>query len=329
MKFSKCTLTAITLSLGMASGLAIADPAYTFTVGYHAADDAVIAKGLYKFADDVFKKSDGKIKINVSTGGALGGQREIIESVNLGALEMAIGECGLYANYISAMGMVVLPFMFESAEDFYKAMDGKVGKRFEELMYENTNMQIIAWVDGGGVRDVYSVKPLKSLADLKGLKIRTPESPAFVAMFKAFGANPTAISAPEMYTSLQQGVVDAMEGTAETAVTYGITDLAKTCLQTHHIYNESSLVINKDIFNELPDDLKKVMLDCAADMETYERNLNTQMVEDFKKTIVDAGIEMIPVDLDEAKKLVAPVYEEFIAEDPLKQEVYNLLREPR
>lgn len=329
MKLSKCALSAIAISLGMFSGLAAAEPEFTYTIGYHAADDAVMSKGFYKFADDVFKKSNGRLKINVSTGGALGGQREIIESVNLGALEMGEGESGLYANYIPAMGMLVLPFMFESAEDFYKAMDGKVGKRFEELMEEKTNMKVIAWLDGGGVRDVYSVKPLKSLADLKGLKIRTPESPAFVAMFKAFGANPTAISAPEMYTSLQQGVVDAMEGTAETAVTYGITDLAKTCLQTHHIYNEGSLVINKDAFNDLPDDLQKILLECAADMETYERNLNTQMVEDFKKNIVDAGIEIVPVNLDEAKQLVAPVYEEFIGGDPLKQEIYDLLREPR
>ncbi len=308
---------------------ALAGPEYTFTLACHVADDSVLSQGFYGFAKDVAEKSGGRLQINVSTSAALGGQREIIENVNLGAIEMGLGESGLYANYIPAFGVMVLPFMHDSKEHFYAAVDGKVGKRLEELLEAQTNMKLISWLDGGGTRDVYSVTPLKSIDDLKGVKIRTPESPAFVAMFKAFNANPTTIAAPEMYTALQQGVVTAMEGTNETAVTYGIIGIAKNCLETRHIYNESSLVINKQALAELPQDLQKILLDCARKLSVDERALNDTLLRQFKQKMVDAGVVFVPIDREKAKQMVAGVYQDYIGNDASKQEIYDLLRAPR
>ena len=311
--------------LAFAFSFAVRAAEYTFTLACHVSDESVLSQSFHKFAKDVAEKSGGRLQINVSTAAALGGQREIVENVNLGAIEIGMGESGIYTNYIPAFGVMVLPFMHESKEKFYEAVDGKVGKRLEEMMAAQTNMRILAWLDGGGTRDVYSLKPIKSIEEMRGVKIRTPESAAFVTMFKAFNANPTAISAPEMYTALQQGVVDAMEGTYETAVTYGIVELAKNCLETHHIYNESSLVVNKDAFAELPADLQQVLLDCAEKLERDERALNDELLGKFKQRMLDAKVVFTPVDMEKAKAMVAGVYKEYIGNDASKQEIFDLL----
>jgi tripartite ATP-independent transporter DctP family solute receptor len=318
------------LTLALALGLAFppavpAAPDFTFTVATHVSDESVLSQSLHKFAEDVKAQSGGRLELNVSTAAALGGQREIIENVNMGAIEMGIGESGLYTNYIPAFGVMALPFMFTSKEAFYAAVDGKAGEHLGKLLAGQTNMHILCWLDGGGFRNVYSVNKLDSIEDLKGVKIRTPESSVFVAMFRAFNANPTAIAAPEMYTALQQKVVTAMEGTNETAVTYGVIDVAKNCLETEHIYNESSVIINKDALAELPEDLRAVLIACARKLAADERELNTTLLDQFKQKMVDAGVNFTPVDKNRAMDMVSGVYKEYIGGDAAKQEVFDLL----
>ena len=323
MKRTALTLLALVVLLSCATARAAAE--YTFTVATHVADESVESKSFYWLSDRVKEKSGGRLQINVSTAAALGGQREIIEAVNFGAIEMGMGECGLYSNYDRAFGIISLPFIHSSAEKFFAAVDGEVGKRLNDIMEKKTNMSILAWMDGVRTRDVYCLKPLKGLDDMKGVKIRTPESSVFVATFRAFGANPTPISAPEMYTALQQGVVQAMEGTTETAVTYGIYELAKNCLETHHIYNEVSIVINRDAMAELPDDLQQILRECAKEMTDYNRKLSAEASDGYKKKMLESGVAFEPIDLDRAKQLVASVYTDYAGNDKELKEIFDLL----
>lgn len=325
MKRTGLTLVALATILCCQTAWAAAE--FTFTIATHVADESVESRSFYWLANRVKEKSDGRLVINVSTAAALGGQREIIEAVNFGAIEMGMGECGLYSNYDPAFGIISLPFVHSSAEKFAAAVDGEIGKRLNAIMEEKTNMSILAWTDGVRTRDVYCSKPLKNLDDMKGLKIRTPQSPVFVATFRAFGANPTPISAPEMYTALQQGVVAAMEGNTETAVTYGIFEIAKNCLETHHIYNECSIVINRDAMNELPLALQTILRDCAAEMTQYNRKLSAEAGNEYKQKMIESGVIFEPIDLNKAKALVAPVYKEYIGNDARMNEIFNLLME--
>ena len=298
---------------------------FTFTLATHVVDDSVISQSFHQFAKDVEEKSNGRLAVNVSTAGALGGQREIVENVNLGAIEMGMGEAGIYTNYVPAFGVMVLPFIFDSSETYYAHMDGAAGQRLTQMLDQKTNMRLIAWLDGGGPRNIYSTKPIGTVQNLRGVKIRTPESPAFVAMFRAFNANPTPISMPEVYTSLQQGVVDAMEGTYETTYTFGITEVAKNCLETGHVYGEVSLVINKDAFNELPADLQEILLDCAKNLEKNERAATEDVLVKFRQRMLDSNVIFTPVDIAETKEMVSGVYADYIGGDKEKQEIFDLL----
>lgn len=298
---------------------------YNFTLANHLSPTTVQNISFEEFIKDVDNKTNGQIKITLSPSATLGGQREIIEGVNLGTIEMGLGESAIYANYVPEFGVVTLPFMYGSADAFHRVFDGDIGKKLAGKLEETTNLKIISWLDGG-VRDVYSKKKLENLADLKGLKIRTPESPVFISTFQAFGANPTPIPANEMYSSIQTDVVSAMEGTGEVAYTFKIHEVADYCLETGHIYTDISLTINKQLFASLPADLQATLLECGKTLTGKERALWAEKSGAYKQKMIDEkGMKYATVDKAQAQAAVASVYTDFIAGDAAKQEIYDMI----
>lgn len=295
---------------------------YTMTLALHTAADSVQNKAFMAFADEVAEKSGGKIAINLSPGGALGSQREIVEAVNLGTIEMGMGESGIYSNYNSAWGVLAMPFLYNSEEAFFKVLDSEVGEKLEALLQESTDMVMLGWLYGGK-RDVYSSTELTSLDGLNGLKIRTPESSVFVEGFKALSANPTPVAATEMYAAIQQGTVQAMEGSQETAYTYKIYEVAKNCLETGHIYTDVSLVINKGVFEKLPEELKQVLMEAGDNLTVNCRTLWSESAEKYKDMMVAEGMVFTPVDVAPAKEAVSGFYTTYINGDATMQELFD------
>lgn len=297
---------------------------YEFTLAHHLSDDSFCGAAFLYFADLVEEETEGRITINVASGASLGSQREVVEAVNLGTIAMAMGECGYYSNYDPSFGVMNLPFLYETGEDFLAAMDGEPGQALEAKLEEVTNMKLVSWLYCGG-RDVYSVKEMKDMSSLNGLKVRTPESAIYVETFKALGANPTAIAATEMYTSMQQGVVDAMEGTGETAYNYKIYEVGSYCLLTGHIQNDTSLVMNKDIYDSLPDDLRAILDECFVALEEYERNYQSEKAAGYTDLLVDNGMQYAEIDIDAARESVKPFYESYVGDDAFMQELFDML----
>lgn len=295
---------------------------YVWTLATHNADDSVQNQAFRQYIEEVSEKSGGRIQINLTTGGSLGSQREIIEGVNLGTIEMGMGEAGIYVNYIPEFGVLNLPFLYDSEEEFFSVMDGEVGQKYEKMLEESTNLKIQSWLYGG-MRDVYATKEMNSLEDLKGMKIRTPESSIYVETFKALGANPTAVAATEMYTALQQGIVEGMEGSSETGYTYKIYEVAENCLETGHVYADISLIINKNVYNSLPDDLKQVLDECGENLEKNERQMFIEAAEGYKEHMIENGVVYKPIDREAAKESVKGFYDTFIGDSETMRELYG------
>ena len=305
------------------------EPEYEWTLAHHLAEASQQHKGFLKFADDVYEKSGGRIKINISFGAALGSQRELIEQVNLGTIEMALGEASLLANYCKAFGLICAPFTFIDENQYIDVASNVINDDLNTMLAANSNLRNIAWLYGG-TRDVYATKPLTSLDDLQDLKIRTPESPAFVEGFTALGANPTAIAANEMYTSIQQGVVEAMEGSLETAYTYKIYEVAKNCLRTSHILAGCDLVMNNNLYESLPDDLKDIITECAAEMVAYEGQLVAETDSEYYAMLEDEGVIFTDLSEEErarAVEMTAGFVESYIDGDAEMQAIYDKIAE--
>lgn len=299
---------------------------YEWTLGTHHPDTTPAVQAIKVFIEDLEAKTNGRIKINLSTGGALGSQREIVEAVNLGTIQIGYGETGVYSNYVEELGTFILPFLFENKEQFYAAMDGKAGEYYNELLESKTNLSILAWFDGGK-RDVYCKIPLNSLEDMANIKIRTPESSVYVELFKALGANPTSIAATEMYSAIQQGVVDAMEGSMDTGVNYKIYEVAPYCLQTGHIMCDCGLVINKDVYYSLPDDLRDILDECVAEMESNQRQIFCNLESGYYDELVAQGVTFAPADVSKAKEMVSDYVTSFLSGNETKTTLYNYIQE--
>ncbi|MFA6507445.1 MAG: TRAP transporter substrate-binding protein [Treponemataceae bacterium] len=291
------------------------------TFAHHLPPTTVQHKAVEIFAENIKKRSGGKITVNVAHSGQLGGQRELIEAVKMGTIDMALGESGRYEAYVPEFGVFSLPFMFKDLDDYHQTVDGAIGAEFTKLLKEKAGMEILAWVDGG-VRNVFIKKePSSAVSSMNGVKIRTPESAMYVNTFKALGANPTPIAAPEMYSAIQSGVVDAMEGSYETAFTYKIFEVAKFCLETGHINTDVSWVINAKAIQKLPADLQQAIRDAAKDAAIWQRGEFSKANEEYKAKLAGGGMKIIKSDHAEFLKAVAPVYKNYVDAKPQAAEI--------
>jgi TRAP-type transport system periplasmic protein len=181
-----------------------------------------------------------------------------------------------------------------------------------KLLREKANLEVLCWT-GGTQRNVFIKKePTASMSTLKGVKIRTPESAIYVNTFKALGANPTPIPATEMYSAIQSGVVDAMEGSFDTVYTYKIFEVAKYCLETGHITEDNSYVMNAKAFQKLPADLQKAILDGAKEASVFQRKEAGITNDSVKQKLgTEGGMKFTVANHDELVKAVAPVYKTF------------------
>ena len=316
---------ALILSLSSA-GLSYAADSITLTFAHHLPPTTLQHQAAEKFAELVKEKSDGQVIVNLAPSGQLGGQREVIEAVKLGSIEMGYGESGMFSGYITEFGVLALPFLFRDLDHYHAMADGEIGKALADKLQQKTGLQILNWVDGG-IRDTYLVKgPVNSVADFNGIKIRTPESRVFVATFRALGANPTPVPAPEMYSALQSGVVDAMEGTAETGWAFKIYEVAKHCSETRHINTDLSMTINSDYLKGLPQDIQQILIEAAQESAVWQRNAWAENVGTFKKQLMDEGVTFNQVNLDEFREAVKPLYKDFLKDMPEAQELVEKIR---
>ena len=244
------------LALGAAAAAAMPLPLSaqgkrTIRLAHHVTTQSEQHAAAEAFAKKVAEYSGGSLAVQVLPAAQMGGQREIIESVSIGTLEMGYGESGLYANYVPQFGIIALPYLYRDFDHWTRVVDGEVGAELAGLLERQSGIRILNWMTAGYRNTFLRTKPVAKPADFRGVKIRLPEAPVFVRTFSALGALPTPIPAPEMYSALQTGVVDAMEGSAEVGFTFKIHEVTKFLSKTRHILLDGSFAVNAAFFNGL------------------------------------------------------------------------------
>jgi tripartite ATP-independent transporter DctP family solute receptor len=263
-------------------------------------------------AKDVLAQSGGKLKIEVYGAGQLGGLKDNTEGVSYGTLDMALVDYGSISTTVPQAAVIGLPFLFSSYAQVEKFFDGEIGTALNKIILEKTKIRILKMTHSG-FRVIGSNKPITKLEDMKLIKIRVPEIPVYVNTMKALGANPTPIPWGELYTSLQTGVVEACEIPTETMFTGKIYEVAKNLVRTNHIYTDIGFTINEGVYQKLPDDLKKVLVDAINARVKEHRAEVAANDEAFFKKLVDAGMKPTTADLAPFVAAVKPVWDDFIA----------------
>lgn len=271
-------------------------------------------KAAEHFAELVQKYTGGALTVRILPSAQAGGQREALESVSLGALEMAYGESGLYANTVPRFGVIALPYMYRDIKHWEAVVEGQVGAGLAGELLKTSGLRIMNWMVGG-YRDTYlRNKVIRKPEDFMGVKIRLPEAPVFVRTFRALGAIPTPIPAPEMYSALQTGVVDAMEGSAETAYTFKIFEVTKNMSRTRHILLDGSFAMNGNFYDKLPKDQQAALERASKEVAIEQRRAHFESEAGWIAKLKGSGkIDINDVDLAAFSNKLGPLHNEFAA----------------
>lgn len=266
------------------------------------------------FKEKLESESDGRLKVEIYPNGQLyGSDREAIEAVQLGNVEMTIPAVAPLASFNEKFMVFDLPFLFNDNEAAYRALDGEVG---EELLGELETIGIKGLVFGeNGFRHMSNnEKPIESPADLKGLKFRTLENPLHTDTFKAFGANASPFAFGELYTALQQGTYDAMECPISLYYTNKFYEVQDYLTMTGHVYAATALLMNNDFYSSLPEDLQGLVMEASEEFRADQRELAQQQDVEFLDKLKESGMqvnELSNEQRDEFRNAAASVYDTY------------------
>ncbi len=275
-----------------------------------------MVRGYEKFAELVSAKSNCKINILVSADAKFGGDKVIMEAVQLGAIDMGSCSTPNMATFSSEYMVFDLPYVTSPKyqRQLYAALDtGELGKYFEEIANKN-DMTIIMWSEYGYRNFVSTSKPLINIANLVGLKVRTTDSPVEVAVAVALGMEPAPLAWPKVYPALKQGIIDAEGNNWEHLVNARHIEALKYAMDSQHNYSMHILFMNKDVYDKLPANAKRIIREAAAEALTWQRLISRDIDEVSKEKMLAAGItfhDLTPSQREELKVKTRVVWEEF------------------
>jgi TRAP-type transport system periplasmic protein len=263
------------------------------------------------FAREVEKRTNGRYKIQTFYAGALGGERESIEAVQLGTQELAFSSTGPVPNFVPEARIFDIPFLFRDKAHARAVLDGAIG---QEMLtkFEAKGFKALAWAENGFRHMTNSKRPVNTPDDLKGLKLRTMENPVHVAAYKGFGIITTPMAFPEVFTALQQGTVDGQENPLPVIMSAKFDQVQKHLSLTGHVYSPCIFVMNKDVFEKLSVADKQAFIDAAKEGTKANR---ARVDEDDAKGVTELrakGMQVIEtVDKSKFVSQLTPVYAEF------------------
>jgi tripartite ATP-independent transporter DctP family solute receptor len=262
------------------------------------------------FAKEVEARTNGRYRIQAFYAGALGGERESIEAVQLGTQELTLTSTGPVPNFVPETRILDIPFLFRDKAHGRAVLDGPIG---DELLvkFESKGLKALAWGENGIRHMTNNKRPVTTPDDLKGLKMRTMENPVHIAAYKNFGIVPTPMAFPEVFTALQQGTVDGQENPLSVIMAAKFEQVQKHLSLTGHVYSPAVILMNKGLFDKLPSEDRKHFLDAAKEAIKAGR---ARVDEDDAKGVAELkskGMQIVEVDKARFQAALAPSYAEF------------------
>ncbi|NLY35553.1 MAG: TRAP transporter substrate-binding protein DctP [Alcaligenaceae bacterium] len=283
----------------------------TLKMAYALSKDSHYGAGAKAFEESIGKSTNGDIKIEQFANSALGGEREVIEGLQIGTVDAAILSTGATLNFVPQTGVFDIPFLFRDLDHARTVLDGKIGNNML-AEFPKRGLVALAWGEQGFRHLTNSKHAVKTPADLKGLKIRTTENPIHITAFKELGMLPTPMAWPEVQTALQQGTIDGQENPLSVIVSAKLSSQQKHLSLTGHVYAPAVIVISPMVYDSMTDEekakLKEAALAAAQGMRDFVDNVEASGLE----TLANEGME-ITQDIDRAEfaKIVHKVYPEF------------------
>ena len=255
----------LVLGLGLAFGLMTGAGAQTpMKISISISQTSHQGIAIDTFAKEVDKRTQGRYKIQTFYNGALGGERESIEAVQLGTQELAFSSTGPVPNFVPETQILDVPFLFRDKAHARAVLDGPIG---QELLkkFDAKGFKALAWAENGFRHMTNSKRDIKGPADVKGLKMRTMENPVHITAYKALGIITTPMAFPEVFTALQQGTVDGQENPLSVIMSAKFDQVQKHLSLTGHVYSPALFLMNKAVFDKLSPADQQAFIDAAKE----------------------------------------------------------------
>lgn len=251
----------------------------------------------------------GRASLDVYSGGVLGNEVECLEQVQKGELGMTKVSTAALEAFLPEMKVFSVPFAFRNHDHFWKVLHSPLGKQLL-VAGQKANFQGLCYYDSGQ-RDFYSTqKPIRSVADVKGLKVRVMNSRTAMDMVRAMGGSPCPTSWGELYTALQQGMVDAAENNWPSFITSRHFEVCKYFSCSGHQSIPDMVIISRKILQELPEDVQKALQRAADESEAFQRKLWTEKTEECIRIAKEKKIEIITPDIESFRKACEPILQQ-------------------
>lgn len=306
-------------AIAAAAGLALAaggEPAAAQTVikvGHDQPDRSTHHQAALKWKELVEARTQGKVQVQVFPSMMLGSGTQMVEQVQAGALEVAILPTGWVAPLAPSVQVLDLPFLFPSRDVLYKVVDGAVGAEILKPL-NKVNIDGVAFWESG-FKQFTGNFPIADPDSYKGKKIRTMPAPVIQEQFKAFGATPTAIDFKELYTALQQKVVDGQENPIATIAAMRFFEVQKYLTLSDHGFLAYVFMINKPFLDKQPADVRKILVDSAREAGQFQRDIIQNAEKEHLETFRKAGVEITKLTPEQRARYEAvsrPVYDWFV-----------------
>jgi tripartite ATP-independent transporter DctP family solute receptor len=267
------------------------------------------------FKKMVEERTNGAIRVDIYPAAQLGDARTIVEGVQMGTIEMADIENGPMGRFVPEAMLWDLPFIFRDIDHAHNVLDGDVGK-YVQKKYDDVGIRHLAYNDGGFRYFTNNVRPIRNMDDLQGLKIRVMESKVMIDTINAFGASAVPMAFGELYTALQQGVVDGQENPMNLIYSQRFYEVQKYLSLSGHFYYPRQYITNLNWFNNLSEEHQKVIAEAAKEACDIQREELAKYEIEMKKVLQEKGMEINEVDktkfIETSQEKIYPAYYETI-----------------
>ncbi|MGI6557512.1 MAG: TRAP transporter substrate-binding protein [Limnochordia bacterium] len=316
-------LVVLVLTLALSGAVLAQNKPLVLKMGLISPADHPVTKASEYMAQLVKERTGGAIEIQVFPAGVLGGEVELQAAVRGGAVHMASIGDGQLASYSKPWNIFVMYYIWPDAETMHRIQAGPPFEPFIRDYEKNAGITVLAINWEQGTRHLLAKKPVRTPEDLRGVKIRVDQLPLHADGWRAMGANPTPLAFPEVYSALQQGVVDAMECPLNWIYTSGFHEHAKYLNLTAHSRYMNTVIINTKLYEGLSPEYQQILREAAVEAGVYETELSRQEEQHYRELMEKEGVTFVEADVEAFRARILPLFEQHM--DKWGQEVYDVI----
>lgn len=319
MKFIPKALTALLCSSAMLLSAAVHAEEinrHNFKIAFVQAKDHPHGLGAQKFAEIIKEKSGGKMKVMVFASGTLGGDAQVISSVQGGTVDMTLVTPGLLSGIEKGFALYGLPFLFQDTEEVDAVLDGPAGQNLLTTLEPHGIIGLGYW-DHGFRHVTNSKHPVEKVEDLKGLKLRLQQIPTAIESFRALGASVVPLSFTELYTAMETRTVDGQENPLAAIETSKFYEVQKYLSLTGHFYDPLVAIFSKRTWDKLNETERELVRSASLEAQAYERKVSREMAVSSREALAKHGMqinEVAPAEIERMREQVRPTVEKLVAE---------------